>query len=1380
MPKPKGKGASQTKKRCVKPTSYPCGFTCIARKNPSGTDRICHNILKNQAKTFTLWLALQEERLAKVNKYRTEKGRATYSLNDSKLGLVKNKLSETAKAEKAIAPQKGKQPPAEIVEKMNRLLEPLQEFNRLVESARQTGKIGGGASDRYIWDLGDKLFAQMNQFERNRKAWEEAYSLGVKNGFDMSAFNLPTTVALTKSEAKALKERWDGLGATKEAASPVSSKPTATTREQLIAEENRLGKELDAILNKYPGRRTDEQKAEIKAKEKEYFAANRALRDFNGGKSVESPVIAEVKPAIDAKSATPAIAVPSKTETIGTILKVGAKQVDLPKPLSSYSNLNLSHDPSLGWQVTDKDGDVLRQPKTNGQVSSHRFKERGQAENFAKTVMAKVDRAIAKQQKATKSEQTKATQSQKEEKAIAALEDLAKIRVDDTPKTTGVSSPNAGEQLRYNELTKLRHKALLGMSKGRTPKDSRELYDRAQSELNDFEKRFPGIKHTITQNEREKAQWDKTESDGLKSLSDYQSKGKRESVATEGDRGSSSPVNGGDSPRLLGKNQVVSLDKKALSNVQKGDTLYYKKGRGYEHGTVDFVNTNFGTVTLKIDHGSGVSVKTVSTGKGEVFAQKPEPKASPDIAAIAEQNPNKGRGGIEWLADNLPEGSEKLAAQLIRNSFDKLSEKAKETIPKLSGKELVDFVVTVSERLGQGAGIGTTDASKIRNSDTVGGIASVAILPKAIEQDSDRASVAPEPVKEKRTHPLDMGRADKLEELREHYESTKPIPQFRKGLSGKYAAVSSDGSTYGKQYETEADGINAYKEYRKKNAEDSVEAMRYKPEKDIDSQIEYWRKQRGIETNPVVPPSDSTYQPTAKEFGDRLTLTNDDFKGNTLYLGVEPNNDRNVSFRDQQSIRASHGLVDYGNEYRLVKSGDRAKIEYRPFAYKKDGDPISDRVYSQERWQGYAGDYRLSDTYLSTAIADKGITTKQHPLVVNANADKVKRQAEQAQREKEARIESGKQQEKETAWAAIKKEMSDALPKPKKNQSVSWKQKDETITGTADLYGENYAILKSSNSKKFSVADRKSGNLAYASGLTAAEAKELLGILWKERGDTPIVIKDGKADIPEDIARIASNYSLGRMKSIPDRYAKEVEDRVSSVNSQKAQAMQSNLFGGLDEIPVDKKREDAIAAQSSVESTKKLDAVDKFRPYIKPKKDNVSDKEFEQRIKESDDYFLSIARGGKPGRPTWLDKQAASVDTGSSVAGVGLTPTTKGFVAEQLFKLSAFDFPSAKDYEGDPPKVTVRTPGGGQYQIYKTKEAISTFLDAIGLSPKKGETLFDALKRNSEIVQNFSEPTLSPCDRHLLLLATTAANRIMSYPESLRQGIVNRLRGQLA
>lgn len=84
------------------------------------------------------------------------------------------------------------------------------------------------------------------------------------------------------------------------------------------------------------------------------------------------------------------------------VIKVGAKQVNIVGSSDLYKELNLTHDPSLGWQVTNKNGDVLRQPKNGNLQPSHRFKEKSQAENFAKQVIAKVNRMTGKP--ATKSE----------------------------------------------------------------------------------------------------------------------------------------------------------------------------------------------------------------------------------------------------------------------------------------------------------------------------------------------------------------------------------------------------------------------------------------------------------------------------------------------------------------------------------------------------------------------------------------------------------------------------------------------------------------------------------------------------------------------------------------------------------------------------------------------------------------------------------------------------------------------------------------------------------------------------------------------------------------------------------------------------------------
>lgn len=88
-----GKGSRQTKKNCVKPTAYPCGFSCIAKYLPNGKEKVCRNKLNGKPYTFTLWLK-QMERLAKVNQKRTEKGRSTIYLNEeSRLTTAQSSLN---------------------------------------------------------------------------------------------------------------------------------------------------------------------------------------------------------------------------------------------------------------------------------------------------------------------------------------------------------------------------------------------------------------------------------------------------------------------------------------------------------------------------------------------------------------------------------------------------------------------------------------------------------------------------------------------------------------------------------------------------------------------------------------------------------------------------------------------------------------------------------------------------------------------------------------------------------------------------------------------------------------------------------------------------------------------------------------------------------------------------------------------------------------------------------------------------------------------------------------------------------------------------------------------------------------------------------------
>lgn len=94
MPRIKGKGTRQTRKKCVKATAYPCKFSCINK------EKVCRNVLEGQAKTWGMWLRSREERLDKVNAYRELKGRNRLSLSpDNPHNLIPKKQSKSALAQ---------------------------------------------------------------------------------------------------------------------------------------------------------------------------------------------------------------------------------------------------------------------------------------------------------------------------------------------------------------------------------------------------------------------------------------------------------------------------------------------------------------------------------------------------------------------------------------------------------------------------------------------------------------------------------------------------------------------------------------------------------------------------------------------------------------------------------------------------------------------------------------------------------------------------------------------------------------------------------------------------------------------------------------------------------------------------------------------------------------------------------------------------------------------------------------------------------------------------------------------------------------------------------------------------------------------------------
>ena len=79
--------------------------------------------------------------------------------------------------------------------------------------------------------------------------------------------------------------------------------------------------------------------------------------------------------------------------TSGDAIKLGNKSVRIAENPDNYRKIDITFDPVTGWLPIDSKGNELSDPTKWGTSSfTHRFKERSQAENFARKVMDKVEK----------------------------------------------------------------------------------------------------------------------------------------------------------------------------------------------------------------------------------------------------------------------------------------------------------------------------------------------------------------------------------------------------------------------------------------------------------------------------------------------------------------------------------------------------------------------------------------------------------------------------------------------------------------------------------------------------------------------------------------------------------------------------------------------------------------------------------------------------------------------------------------------------------------------------------------------------------------------------------------------------------------------------
>jgi len=167
-------------------------------------------------------------------------------------------------------------------------------------------------------------------------------------------------------------------------------------------------------------------------------------------------------------------------------LKIGKKSVNLKDDLDSYKDLRITADPVLGWQVINKNGDVLREPPSGNTAPSHRFKKREQAEKFANDVMTRVEKLLQKAQPKPDADVSDIPASLNDLKP----EKIPKAKANKTPKqkaikqkTIKVQGERSQEQesplIPKEEIVKDAPKLIGDGTHEGAPKNAQEYYDAA-------------------------------------------------------------------------------------------------------------------------------------------------------------------------------------------------------------------------------------------------------------------------------------------------------------------------------------------------------------------------------------------------------------------------------------------------------------------------------------------------------------------------------------------------------------------------------------------------------------------------------------------------------------------------------------------------------------------------------------------------------------------------------------------------------------------------------------------------------------------------------------------------------------------------------------
>ena len=539
----------------------------------------------------------------------------------------------------------------------------------------------------------------------------------------------------------------------------------------------------------------------------------------------------------------------------------------------------------------------------------------------------------------------------------------------------------------------------------------------------------------------------------------------------------------------------------------------------------------------------------------------------------------------------------------------------------------------------------------------------------------------------------------------------------------------------------------------------------------LDSGKEEWRSYSSVDSPIDSSPSKAKFTlPSKEDVGDRpLFKESDVIEGEGIYLGQG----ENLVYQNGNAIKQP---IDY-RLFKVSSSTPEFKREFNVGFGNKEYYVIQQRGAGEKDWQILRGsghvpirvpskntpedtnDILLGSSDVGAILMGKNMKVL-NPIAKNAMDNHITKDTEYKEEQRIKDEEMAKEQaEKEslmTAWQDILKENAASLPSGKKGTiKIKTGTKEKGATGEKEVsvttFGDNWAIGKALYGKGYSVTDRNSG-LSMITVSSQSDAKKVLGTVIKDFGDVDVNTIQG-----EDRKRLGEMIRAFGEQTIPNYMMEDVRNRQSEKTKQVDQSYgQMNLFGGLDEIPVDTDREKRISEAVDKEVSKRFTKIKNFK--VSPPKGS--------KTKATNDEIQAIIDGYKETG----SGSSKGCDNLPSVRGIGLTPKTKSFLAEQIIQLGANDIATGQKTldEDEPSMFTFRLPGGGEYKIYKTQNALSRFIDAVGLSPKGEETLDEALIRHAKSIQNFSEFRVTYPDRQLLKKAIAKANGTLSFSQPRR------------